>query len=103
MVTVHAWETTVFYLSHHPRWFESPLRRVPDDRHLTVHRELVPDDWKVWRRGYWLICEPPGHDPALGVGRLCDRLLDELLTGPRTDDAAVIAVRIADDWGRTAD
>lgn len=61
---MHAWETTVFYLSHHPRWFESPLRRVPDDRHLTVHRELVPDDWTVWRRGYWLICEPPGHDPT---------------------------------------
>jgi PAS domain S-box-containing protein len=41
-----------------------------------------------------------GHDPALGVARLCDRLLDELLTGPRTDDAAVVAVRISDDWGR---
>ena len=40
-----------------------------------------------------------GHDPALGVSALCDRLLDELLTGPRTDDAAVIAVRISDDWG----
>ncbi len=42
------------------------------------------------------------HDPALGVSVLCDRLLDELLTGPRTDDAAVVAVRISDDWGRTA-
>jgi PAS domain S-box-containing protein len=41
-----------------------------------------------------------GHDPALGVSTLCDRLLDELLTGPRTDDAAVIAVRISDSWGR---
>jgi PAS domain S-box-containing protein len=41
------------------------------------------------------------HDPAEGVARLCDRLLDELLTGPRTDDAAVVAVRISDDWGRT--
>jgi serine phosphatase RsbU (regulator of sigma subunit) len=40
------------------------------------------------------------HDPALGVSTLCDRLLDELLTGPRTDDAAVVAVRISDDWGR---
>jgi PAS domain S-box-containing protein len=40
-----------------------------------------------------------GHDPALGVSTLCDRLLDELLTGPRTDDAAVVAVRISDDWG----
>ena len=40
-----------------------------------------------------------GHDPVLGVARLCDRLLDELLTGPRTDDAAVIAVRISDSWG----
>jgi PAS domain S-box-containing protein len=40
-----------------------------------------------------------GHDPALGVSTLCDRLLDELLTGPRTDDAAVIAVRISDSWG----
>lgn len=39
-----------------------------------------------------------GHDPALGVDALCDRLLDELLTGPRTDDAAMIAVRISDDW-----
>lgn len=41
-----------------------------------------------------------GHDPALGVGRLCDRLLDELLTGARTDDAAVVAVRLTEDWGR---
>jgi serine phosphatase RsbU (regulator of sigma subunit) len=40
------------------------------------------------------------HDPTLGVSVLCDRLLDELLTGPRTDDAAVVAVRISDDWGR---
>jgi PAS domain S-box-containing protein len=40
-----------------------------------------------------------GHDPALGVSVLCDRLLDELLTGPRTDDAAVVAVRISDSWG----
>jgi serine phosphatase RsbU (regulator of sigma subunit) len=40
-----------------------------------------------------------GHDPVLGVAKLCDRLLDELLTGPRTDDAAVIAVRISDSWG----
>jgi len=40
-----------------------------------------------------------GHDPALGVGTLCDRLLDELLTAPRSDDAAVIAVRIAEDFG----
>lgn len=43
-----------------------------------------------------------GHDPTLGVDALCDRLLDELLTGPRTDDAAVIAVRISDDWGMPA-
>lgn len=40
------------------------------------------------------------HDPALGVDALCDRLLEELLTGPRTDDAAVVAVRLTDDWGR---
>lgn len=39
------------------------------------------------------------HDPALGVDALCDRLLEELVSGPRTDDAAVIAVRIAADWG----
>jgi hypothetical protein len=39
------------------------------------------------------------HDPSLGVSTLCDRLLDELLSGPRTDDAAVIAVRISDRWG----
>ena len=39
------------------------------------------------------------HDPALGVSTLCDRLLDELLTGPRTDDAAVIAVQVSDRWG----
>jgi len=40
------------------------------------------------------------HDPALGVAALCDRLLDELLAGPRTDDAAVVAVRISTAWGR---
>jgi PAS domain S-box-containing protein len=39
------------------------------------------------------------HDPALGVAALCDRLLDELLTGTRTDDAAVVAVRISAAWG----
>ena len=39
------------------------------------------------------------HDPALGVDALCDTLLDELFDGPRQDDAAVIAVRFADDWG----
>ena len=38
------------------------------------------------------------HDPELGVSTLCDRLLDELLLGPRTDDAAVVAVRLAEDW-----
>ena len=43
-----------------------------------------------------------GHDPALGVDTLCDRLLEELLTGPRTDDAAVVAVRLTEDWGRRA-
>lgn len=40
-----------------------------------------------------------GHDPTLGVSTLCDRLLDELLTAPRADDAAVIAVRIAEGFG----
>jgi PAS domain S-box-containing protein len=40
------------------------------------------------------------HAPALGVAALCDRLLDELLVGPRTDDAAVVAVRISAAWGR---
>ena len=40
------------------------------------------------------------HDPALGVDALCDTLLDELFDGPRQDDAAVIAVRFADDWGK---
>jgi PAS domain S-box-containing protein len=40
------------------------------------------------------------HDPALGLDALCDRLLDELLAGPRTDDAAVVAVRISAAWGR---
>jgi hypothetical protein len=39
-------------------------------------------------------------EPAAKEHVLCDRLLDELLTGPRTDDAAVIAVRISDAWGR---
>jgi PAS domain S-box-containing protein len=39
------------------------------------------------------------HDPELGVDPLCDMLLDALLDGPRTDDAAVIAVRIAESWG----
>jgi serine phosphatase RsbU (regulator of sigma subunit) len=38
-------------------------------------------------------------DPRLGVDALSDRLLGELVDGPRSDDAAVIAVRITDEWG----
>jgi hypothetical protein len=34
------------------------------------------------------------------VDVLCDRLLDELLASPCTDDAAVVAVRISAAWGR---
>lgn len=63
---------------------------------------LVEDRETDIDAGVARLCElVAGHDPALGVARLCDRLLDELLVGERTDDAAVVAVRISDDWGRT--
>jgi PAS domain S-box-containing protein len=40
-----------------------------------------------------------GHDPALGVSTLSDRLLDELLSAPRTDDAAVMVIRVTEGFG----
>jgi serine phosphatase RsbU (regulator of sigma subunit) len=47
------------------------------------------------------LCElVAGHDPAAGLRALCDRLLEGLAEeGQHTDDAALIVVRIADDWG----
>lgn len=62
---------------------------------------LVEDRQTDIDAGVTRLCDlVAAQDPAAGVDGLCDRLLADLLTGPRTDDAAVIAVRITDDWGR---
>ncbi|MEV6121774.1 lanthionine synthetase LanC family protein [Streptomyces sp. NPDC052077] len=57
-----SWETVVFYLGNHRRWFEDVTRRQPDAVHLREYRAAVPATWGLRRRGYWLISEPPGAD-----------------------------------------
>ncbi|RMI39354.1 class III lanthionine synthetase LanKC [Streptomyces triticirhizae] len=61
------WETVQAYMAHHPRWFENPERRQPDARHLALYRSVIPGDWRLSRRGYWLIATPPGV-PAVAQG-----------------------------------
>ena len=61
------WETMLSYMSHHPRWFENFSRRMPSSEHMREYRSALPDDWHTWRRGYWIIAEPPGA-PVVGQG-----------------------------------
>lgn len=58
------WETMLFYLQNHPRWFEDSRRRAVGSQHLCVFRAAMPADWRLWRRGSWLIAEPPGGEPT---------------------------------------
>ncbi|MEV6484774.1 class III lanthionine synthetase LanKC [Streptomyces sp. NPDC051576] len=51
-------------MSHHPRWFENFSRRAPSSEHMREFRAVLPDDWHTWRRGYWIIAEPPGAPVA---------------------------------------
>ena len=61
------WETVQIYMSHHPRWFEDFGRRAPTSEHLHDYQAALPDSWHTWRRGYWIIVEPPGA-PVVGQG-----------------------------------
>lgn len=59
-----ALETLLSYAAQHPRWFEGFTMRAPAAAHLTVYRELMPPDWNLRRRGFWLIAGPPSADLA---------------------------------------
>ncbi|MEW1771950.1 class III lanthionine synthetase LanKC [Streptomyces sp. NPDC086777] len=61
------WENVLSYMNHDPRWFEDFGRRAPGSEHLSVYWAAVPGDWRTWRRGYWLIAEPPAA-PVTGEG-----------------------------------
>ena len=54
------WENVLSYMNHDPRWFEDFSRRAPSGEHLREYQAVVPDAWRTWRRGYWVIAEPPG-------------------------------------------
>ncbi|WP_406119354.1 class III lanthionine synthetase LanKC [Streptomyces sp. NBC_00989] len=54
------WENVLSYMNHDPRWFEDFSRRAPSGEHLRAYQTVVPDTWRTWRRGYWVIAEPPG-------------------------------------------
>src|SRR4051794_18638052 len=53
------WETVLSYLTHHPRWFEGFTQRAPGGDLLAEYRAAMPVTWRLWRRGYWMIAEPP--------------------------------------------
>jgi serine/threonine protein kinase len=61
------WEALLPYMASHPRWFEDFGRRTPNDEHLRLYQEAVPADWRLSRRGGWLISEPPST-PAVAQG-----------------------------------
>lgn len=61
------WENVLPYMNHDPRWFEDFSRRAPSSEHLREYQAVVPDAWRTWRRGYWVIAEPPGA-PVVGEG-----------------------------------
>ena len=61
------WENVLSYMNHDPRWFEDFTRRAPSSEHLREYQAVVPDAWRTWRRGYWVIAEPPDA-PVVGQG-----------------------------------
>jgi serine/threonine protein kinase len=61
------WETVLSYLTHHPRWFEGFTQRAPGGDLLAEYRAAMPVTWRLWRRGYWMIAEPPDV-PLIGQG-----------------------------------
>ena len=61
------WETIQLYMTHHPRWFEDFGRRAPSAEHLRQYRAMVPGTWRLGRRGYWLLAQPP-RTPTVAQG-----------------------------------
>ncbi len=61
------WEALLPYMASHPRWFEDFGRREMTDEHLRAYHEVIPAQWRLWRRGGWLISEPP-NTPAVPQG-----------------------------------
>ncbi len=61
---MYAWETLNLYCAHDRRWFETSSRYVPDGAHLAVYRALMPDAWRLRRRGLWYIADPPDASVA---------------------------------------
>ena len=61
------WDVVLTYMSHHPRWFEGFGRRAMTGEHLGAYREVVPNNWQLRRRGYWMVSEPP-QTPAIAQG-----------------------------------
>src|SRR4051794_34329151 len=58
---MHSWEVIDHYCQFHPRWFENADRYVPDEAHLNVYKELIPDSWRLRRGGIWFSADPPGE------------------------------------------
>jgi hypothetical protein len=56
------WETVLSYMTHHPRWFEDFSRRAPSSEHIREYRAVIPDNWMLGRRGYWMLSAPPGTE-----------------------------------------
>jgi serine/threonine protein kinase len=61
------WEALLPYMASHPRWFEDFGRRTMTDEHLRIYHDIIPAHWRLWRRGGWLISEPP-NTPAVPQG-----------------------------------
>jgi hypothetical protein len=59
---MYPWETLYIYSQQDERWFEPVGRHVPGAEYLSVYRALVPDTWRLRRRGLWFIADPPGAD-----------------------------------------
>ena len=62
---MYPWETLNLYSQHHPRWFEAPGRYPPTSAHLAVFRKLMPNTWRLRRRGMWYIADPPDAELAM--------------------------------------
>jgi hypothetical protein len=64
---MHAWETLNLYCLYDEDFFETSERYAPDADHLEVYRALMPQTWRLRRRGLWFIADPP-HGSMAGQG-----------------------------------